>query len=248
MFCELDAKPREVSPLSPRLSVSLTILPVHLWPCLHCILVHVVLLTLSSRFASRDASCFGASDLLCRRINSRLIAISSSAGITCHRILLLLYVVSGNSKVLRLCTQQCSIACSEAEASSSSLLLVIIIIYFQYLVSFFFSFVSQVSLWLGVVPSRVEFFPPASLFMSPSCLLTQHVTRGAASLAGCICICMQVRVRGWCLGLCGSGALWACGVLCGRALGPVERVANPIRALVAVAHRCCADFAATPCL
>ena len=176
------------------------------------------LLTLLSRFASRDASCFGASDLLCRWINSRLtqIAISFSAGITCHRILLLLYMVSGNSKVLRLCTQQCSIACSEAEvSSSSSLLLVITMLYFQYnvmyLISFFFSFVSQVLPSLGVVPSRVGFFPPASLLMSPSCLLTHHATRGAASLAGCICICMQVRVRGWCLGLCGPGAL---GLLC----------------------------------
>ena len=115
-------------------------------------------------------------------------------------------MVSGNLKVLRLCTRQCSIACScsEAEASSSSLLLVII--YFQYLFSFFFSFILQVSLSLGVVPSPVEFFPPASLLMSPSCLLTQHVTRGVASLAGCICICMQVRVLGWCLGPWGSGA------------------------------------------
>ena len=140
-----------------------------------------------------------------------MIAISSSAVITCHRVLLLLYdfVVSG--KVLRLLTRQCSIACSEAEASSSSLL---VIIYFQHLVSFFFSFVLQVSLSLGVVPSRVEFFPPASILMSPSCLLTQHVTRGAASVAGCMCICMQLRVPGWCLGLWGS---WARGVLCGRA-------------------------------
>ena len=214
MFCELDAKPREVSPLSPRLSVSLTILPVHLWPCLHCILLHVVLLTLSSRFASRDASCFGASDSLCRQINSGLIAISSSAVITCHRVLLLLYdfVVSG--KVLRLLTRQCSIACSEAEASSSSLL---VIIYFQHLVSDVSTSRSSsrssykcMSLSLGVVPSRVEFFPPASILMSPSCLLTQHVTRGAASVAGCMCICMQLRVPGWCLGLWGS---WACGVL-----------------------------------
>ena len=72
------------------------------------------------------------------------------------------------------------------------------------------SLVLQVSLSLGVVPSRVEFFPPASILMSPSCLLTQHVTRGAASVAGCMCICMQLRVPGWCLGLWGS---WACGVL-----------------------------------
>jgi hypothetical protein len=66
VFCELDAKPREVSPLdlSPRLSVSLTILPLHLWPCLHCSFAHPL-----SRFASRDASGFGASDLLCRRID-----------------------------------------------------------------------------------------------------------------------------------------------------------------------------------
>ena len=198
------------------------------------------MLTLWSRFASSDASCFGASDLLCRQINSGLTAITSSAVITCHRVLLLLYdfVVSG--KVLRLLTRQCSIACSEAEASSSSLL---VIIYFQHLVSFFFSFVLQVSLSLGVVPSHV---PPASHLMSPSCLLTQHVTRGAASLAGCICICMQVHVRGWCLGLCGSGAPGLLGgVLCGRALA--ERIANPIRALVAVARRCCAAFAAAPC-
>ena len=148
-------------------------------------------------------------------------------------------VVSG--KVLRLLTRQCSIACSEAEASSSSLL---VIIYFQHLVSFFFSFVLQVSLSLGVVPSHV---PPASHLMSPSCLLTQHVTRGAASLAGCICICMQVRVRGWCLGLWGSGALGLLdrGVLCGRA--PAERIASPIMAVAPVAHRCCAAFAAAAC-
>ena len=115
--------------------------------------------------------------------------LSSPAIVFCSFEFFTTVVVSG--KVLRLCTRQCSIACSEANASSSSLL---VIIHFQHLVSFFFSFVLQVSLSLGVVPSRVEFFPPASLLMSPSCLLTQHVTRGAASLAGCICICMQVRV------------------------------------------------------
>ena len=161
------------------------------------------MLNLLSRFASRDASCFGASDSLCRQINSGLIAISSSAVITCHRVLLLLYdfVVSG--KVLRLCTRQCSIACSEAEASSSSLL---VIIYFQHLVSdvsFFFSFVLQVSLSLGVVPSRVEFFPPASILMSPSCLLTQHATGVrllllVACASACSCVCLA--------GVWGSGA------------------------------------------
>ena len=73
-----------------------------------------------------------------------------------------------------------------------------------------------------VHPSRVEFFPSASILMSPSCLLTQHVTMGAASVAGCMCVCMQVRVPGWCLVLWES---WACGVLCGQ--GPAERIVNP---------------------
>ena len=34
---------------------------------------------------------------------------------------------------------------------------------------------------------------------------------GAASVAGCMCICMQLRVPGWCLGLWGSGALGPAG-------------------------------------
>ena len=162
---------------------------------------------------------------------------------TCHHALLILYDFVVLGKVLPLRTCQCSIACSEAEASSSSLL---IIIYFQHLISnisFFFSSVLQVSLLLGVDPTHVEFFLPALILMLPLCLLmsTQHVMRGAASVAGCMCIYMQLCVPGWCLGFWGS---WACGVLSGQA--PVGRIANPIRALVLVVHHCCAVFTAAP--
>ena len=144
--------------------------------------------------------------------------LSSPAIVFCSFEFFTTVVVSG--KVLRLCTRQCSIACSEADVSSSSLL---VIIYFQHLVSFFFSFVLQVSLSLGVVPSRVEFFPPSSRLMSPSCLLTQHVTRGAASLAGCIFIRLHVGACAWLV----FGALWIWG---SGALGPAGcSVAGPQR-------------------
>ena len=86
-----------------------------------------------------------------------------------------------------------------------------------------------------VHPSRVEFFPPASILISPSCLLTQHATRGVASVAGCM------QLRAWLVfGAMGLLGLW-------RALRPGPRRGALLRALVPVAHCCCAVFAAAPC-